>query len=370
MDYLRYYLGTLFVVAGIVGFVLGGGWIWLGASTFLVVTVLDLMAQTPDHATRKISHPFIADIPLYLHAALLPMLVAAAAWRVRASAEAGAPLGIGGLAGIAVTLSWLGVLPNIPVAHELAHRSGPFDRFLGFMCGIVIAEPSRRLAHLRAHHALVGLVDDPDTARRGESIYGFMLRAAAGATKHAFAGEKARLAKMGYSVWSWRSDVVRSIAAIAAVLGAAYAYAGPAAALVIAAGFGQGRLLLEAFNYLQHYGIVRAPGTRYDRRHTWSHLTPVVRAVAFEITNHAHHHMSPQVPFYALEPDPSAPQMPSALICFLAALVPPLWTRLIAMPRLRDWDRRFATPEERALATAANAAAGWPDWSAEPVAAE
>jgi alkane 1-monooxygenase len=88
----------------------------------------------------------------------------------------------------------------------------------------------------------------------------------------------------------------------------------------------------------------------------------LVRAAAFEITNHAHHHMEPSLPFYELVPDPTAPQMPSALLCLLAALVPPVWERAIAMPRLRDWDRNFATPEERELAAAANRAAGWPEW--------
>ncbi|MFO0761668.1 MAG: alkane 1-monooxygenase [Byssovorax sp.] len=365
MDYLRYYLATLFMALGVAGFVLGGAWVWLGASTFLLAVVLDLTAQKPDHAARKVRYPALADVPLYLHVALLVALVAAAAWRVHASAAAGAPLGISGLAGVSVTLAWLCVLPNIPVAHELAHRKGALDRFLAFLCSVVIAEPSRRLAHLRGHHALVGLEDDADTARRGESIYAFMVRAAVGGTRVAFETERARLAKAGCSVWSWRSDVVRSIGATLAVIGAVLALAGPKAALVIALGFGAARFLLEGFNYLQHYGIVRASGTRYERRHTWSHLTPVVRAVAFEITNHAHHHMNPQTPFHALEPDPGAPQMPSALLCFVSALIPPLWTRLIAMPRLEDWDRRYATAEERALAARANAAAGWPDWFAQ-----
>jgi hypothetical protein len=47
----------------------------------------------------------------------------------------------------------------------------------------------------------------------------------------------------------------------------------------------------------------------------------------------------------------------------LLPLVPPVFERVIAMPRLRDWDSRYATPEEQALAAAANAAAGWPAWS-------
>ena len=46
-------------------------------------------------------------------------------------------------------------------------------------------------------------------------------------------------------------------------------------------------------------------------------------------------------------------------------LVPPVWFRFIAMPHLRRWDLSFATPDERALAAEANAAAGWPAWLSE-----
>jgi alkane 1-monooxygenase len=72
--------------------------------------------------------------------------------------------------------------------------------------------------------------------------------------------------------------------------------------------------------------------------------------------------MDPNVRYHALVPDPDAPRMPSALLCLLAALIPPLWERRIARPRLRHWDDHFATPEELVLAAAANRAAGWPVW--------
>jgi len=32
------------------------------------------------------------------------------------------------------------------------------------------------------------------------------------------------------------------------------------------------------------------------------------------------------------------------------------------MPKLKEWDLRFASAEERELARAQNLAAGWPDW--------
>ena len=72
--------------------------------------------------------------------------------------------------------------------------------------------------------------------------------------------------------------------------------------------------------------------------------------------------MDPNVRFHALVPDAEAPRRPSALVCLLAALIPPLWERRIAMPRLRHRDEHSATPEERVLAAEASHAARWPVW--------
>jgi alkane 1-monooxygenase len=366
MDYLRYYVSSLLMLAGIAGFALGDRAVWLGFATFPAIVVLDLLAPGDDLAVRAVRHPRLADAPLYLHALLVPVLVAAAAYRVHAGGPGGAPLALGGCVGVALTLGWLGVMPNIPVAHELMHRRDRFPRFVAFLCTATIADPLRRLAHLRGHHAKLGLASDSDTARRGETIYGFMVRAAIGGTREAFDSERIRLARRGATVWSWRSDVARSLALTTVALGLVGVLAGVRALCVVAIGFAVSRMLLESFNYLQHYGLVRAPDTRFHRRHTWSHLTPLVRAAAFEITNHAHHHMDPNARFHELVPDAAAPRMPSALLCLLAALVPPIWERWIAMPRLRQWDEQHATPEELRLAAAANRAARWPVWQQLP----
>ncbi|MGE3775146.1 MAG: alkane 1-monooxygenase, partial [Gammaproteobacteria bacterium] len=78
-------------------------------------------------------------------------------------------------------------------------------------------------------------------------------------------------------------------------------------------------------------------------------------------TNHADHHLDSYIPYYKLKPDTTAIRMPNVFLCFLTALVPPLWHTII-MPALREWDLKFASAEERELARAQNLAAGWPDW--------
>jgi hypothetical protein len=62
--------------------------------------------------------------------------------------------------------------------------------------------------------------------------------------------------------------------------------------------------------------------------------------------------------------------MPSVFLCFLAALVPPIWHELIIKPRLKIWVLEYATKEERVLAAAQNRVAGWPDWFSETPASQ
>ena len=122
------------------------------------------------------------------------------------------------------------------------------------------------------------------------------------------------------------------------------------------------KLLVEMFNYYQHYGLVRVLGSNYGQQHLWNHLKPISRQLSFEITNHNDHHMDSYLPFYRLQPKVDGPQMPSILLCFLAGLVPPIWFSYIAQPRLKDWDLKHATAEEKELAREANRSANWPDW--------
>ena len=47
------------------------------------------------------------------------------------------------------------------------------------------------------------------------------------------------------------------------------------------------------------------------------------------------------------------------LTTIVVAMIPPLWHRLMT-PKVLEWDRRYATPDERRLAAEANARSGIP----------
>jgi alkane 1-monooxygenase len=120
--------------------------------------------------------------------------------------------------------------------------------------------------------------------------------------------------------------------------------------------------VLGGFNYTQHYGIVRAPGSPILPHHSWNHLNTFSRAITFEISNHSEHHLDPDKFYELLKTYPEAPQMPSIVLCFLASFIPPLWEKKIAKPLLQHWDTHYANPVEQRLAMEENARAGWLQW--------
>jgi alkane 1-monooxygenase len=359
-DYLRYYIGPLCVATGVTGFILGGNWLWLGISTYAVVAACDIFMRR-DIATRDMKNPFLANAPLYVHVVLMIALYASFTWR--SAIDGGVTQWtVGQIIGAIASLTWLSAVPNLPVQHELLHRRDPFSRGCAFLLGALYGDPVRGLPHLHGHHIHLGTPQDHDTARRGETMYTFPWRATWGSYRDAVRIESIRLEKYGRGFWTPHNRCLQAVVfeiALIVIIGLA---AGAGAAFVALTAVVMAKLLIEAFNYYQHYGLIRVPGTQYDRRHLWNHLQPIARAMAVEITNHSDHHMDGYKPFYQLKPDVDGPQMPSIFLCFMLGLIPPLWFRFIARPRLQDWDNRFATEGERELARTANERAGWPDW--------
>jgi xylene monooxygenase subunit XylM len=357
MDYLRYYLATAVVMCGVLGFYWGGYWVFLGVGTFIPLLILDMLLPY-DYKPREIRYPILADLPLYLHV-LLMFAVYAAFIHWAATAGSIVP---GQWLGAILTLGWLGAVPNLPVNHELMHRRGRLARACATILGTFYADPTRDVAHVHTHHIHLATPNDSDTARRGETVYSFVFRATAGAFGDFLKLEKESCKRRNVTLLHPGGRLFKALLQLAVLLGICAWFASPAAALAALAGIVTAKLLVEMFNYYQHYGLVRVLGSNYGQQHLWNHLKPISRQLSFEITNHNDHHMDSYLPFYRLQPKVDGPQMPSILLCFLAGLVPPIWFSYIAQPRLKDWDLKHATAEEKELAREANRSANWPDW--------
>ena len=206
---------------------------------------------------------------------------------------------------------------GITIAHELGHKRAALDRFLALVLLTTVSYGHFPVEHNRGHHVRVATPEDPASARFGEGFWRFLPRTLAGSLIHAWRIDRAGV------VFPWLATF-----ALAALLGTAF---GP---LAVAFFFGQSAMavmLLEAVNYVEHYGLQRkrlADG-RYERpdaRHAWDAYERVSNCFLVHLQRHADHHLNPSRPYAALQPQPRSPQLPTGYAGMLPlALLPPLW---------------------------------------------
>ncbi len=104
--------------------------------------------------------------------------------------------------------------------------------------------------------------------------------------------------------------------------------------------------------------MVRVPGQPVQPRHSWNTNAIMSSWPMFNLSRHSHHHAQGEVPYQDLMPLPEAPTMAHGYIfTVLLTLIPPLWHRVMT-PKIIEWDRHYATPEERVLALRANQKSG------------
>jgi p-cymene methyl-monooxygenase len=360
MDYLKYWTPVGVVAASVAGLIAGGNWVWVGIASFPVLALLDTLVGR-DFSTRKMPNTALANLPVWI-CAIVPLLqYFVLAWAVTHHDLTGWQI-FGAVLGTA----WMGVVPLVPASHELYHMRGALPRMVGHYVQLCYLDCTRDIGHVINHHIDVATVEDGDTAKRGMDLYTFTAKSLVHSTLFAQQMEGRALTKRGLSPWNIRHRGYRALLALAVfhaimfMIGGWLAVGATLGAQLIA------RMWVESFNYFQHYGLIRLKGAPIGKRHVWNHLGWFSRTVAFEITNHADHHLNSYQLYHRLVPHKDAVQMPSVFLCFLAALIPPLWHAMIAKPCLKRWDAEFATAEELKIAREQNRKAGWPDWQAEP----
>ena len=359
MDYLKYYSAAVVLGIGFTGFMLGGDWVWLGASTFLVITALDFFLPR-DYSTRKMNSAFWAAIPAWIGGLGPIAIFLAFAWRMHVE-----PLTTWQIVGSTLTCAWLALMPGIAAQHELFHSRDQITRTVGRYAQFTLFDGMRDLEHVIYHHLDVSTTADISTAPRGTSLYAYTPKAVYHTIRASIRAESSLLVKKGYGPFNIRHRLWKILAIQVVFQSIVFALGGWVAVVCVLTAMFAARVWTESFSYFQHYGQTRVPGTPIGKRHVWNHLGIATRVLGFELTNHADHHLNPYAPYYRLTPHREAIEMPGIFVCFLSALVPPVWEKLIIKPALRRWDMEFATAEERKLARQQNLDAGWEDWFVE-----
>jgi alkane 1-monooxygenase len=377
MSHLRFGLMSLLLASATWRFAHGGGWMWLPlALSGGVVVLLDLLGPQ-DTATFDAPKAWILNAWLY---ATLPLLLAmnGLLWwmagsgdplHVAAAVKAFTGLDLLAARAASTPLHWIGAWlgcglitasAGTNVGHELTHRTrSAFALAWGRWLLAFTFDTTFAIEHVHGHHARVSTFEDPATARRGESVYAFILRSTWQQLGSAWELEAKRLARKGLPRWSRHNRWLRGQLMTAAYLGAAFLLGGGKALLFFTASGLLGKAVLEAVNYLEHYGLVRVPGSKVEPRHSWNSNAWMSSTVLYNLTRHSDHHAEGSKPFWRLRPLPEAPTLPTGYMgMILLALVPPLFHREMAR-RLRAWDREHANAAERDLAHQADLRAGW-----------
>ena len=88
--------------------------------------------------------------------------------------------------------------------------------------------------------------------------------------------------------------------------------------------------VLELFNYIAHYGLLRREGEPLADRHSWNSSNVLVNLLIFNMGRHSDHHRKPRAPYPKLAYIGQAPELPAGYAgSILLALVPPLWRRVM-----------------------------------------
>ena len=304
-------------------------------SLLLALLVLEQIGRSGDRASlgsRTIRLLPIAYIPLQL--AVTSWAACEAAHRAASVASfASLTLSVGVGAGV------FGML----AAHELVHSRSRWERRLGLLMLFGMSYPHFRIAHLHGHHRHAVTVRDASTAHLGENFYRFLVRALAAQLAQAWRFERQRNRRK--QIVFLHNRVVQGAAVLAAFYSLVLLVSQKAAGFV-AAQSAIAIMVLELFNYIAHYGLVRRVREgRLERlapHHSWN-SSGLGNVLIFNMGHHSDHHRAPESAFDRLGRAAGARELPAGYAgAVLLALVPPLWRAVM--------DRRIGTAPEAEFA--------------------
>ncbi|WP_433796415.1 alkane 1-monooxygenase [Actinoplanes sp. CA-252034] len=315
--------------------VTGPSWAWwLTPAVILgLIPVIDLLVgddrdNPPEEAVPALqASPYYRWITyLFLPAQYGALVVTCAAW-TRSP-------GVAGAAGLVLTAGLVNGIA-INTAHELGHKRETVERWLSRIALAPTGYGHFFVEHNRGHHVRVATPEDPASSRLGESFWRFWPRTVLGSLRSAWRLETSRHRLRGRSPWRADNDVLNAWAMTVVLFAALTMGFGIAVVPFLILQAVVGFSVLEAVNYLEHYGLLRQRNTagRYERvdpRHSWNSDRLTTNVFLFQLQRHSDHHANPLRRYQTLRSFDVSPQLPAGYATMLlTALIPPLWRRVM-----------------------------------------
>ena len=379
MKYLKYYISPLTIITAIYTCSIGAYYSTLFFIGFSLFIILGDMILKKDASEETYSYVFLLDVPMYINLPLLMLLVLFTVFalssdpsdlfqsifmnylnidlfNMRQSMNVADSISLVALTGLLI-----GIMGTVP-GHELVHRKkNKFDMFMGNWLLAFSWDCAFAIEHVYGHHKNVGLGHDPATAKRGENIYLFILRAIIKEQKDAWSIELNQAKRREQSFISIRNRMIIGYFRSLFITFIAYLIGGISGTLIFLLCAFIAKSLLEVINYSEHYGLIRVSGETVSPRHSWNSNSTMSSIYLYNVTRHSSHHEKANLKYWELRSYNDAPMMPQGYLTmlYMALFLPYFFHRMMAK-KLVEWDKDYATDNERVLAIEQNKKSGIP----------
>ncbi len=259
------------------------------------------------------------------------------------------------------TIEWIGITLStmimnggigITVAHELGHKKSSFERILSKLLLIEVFYGHFYIEHNRGHHVHVATRFDPASSRMNQSYYKFWMQTIFGSIKSALQLEKNRLNLKNKSQFTWSNECIRlwlfsflffiSIFFISSLYQSQWAWD---ILLFLVVQSVLSFSLLEAVNYIEHYGIEREEISKdkfekVNPNHSWNANHILSNFFLFQLQRHSDHHLTASKRYQVLKQYEESPQLPNGYpAMILLSLFPSLWFNYMNR-KLENWKNK------------------------------
>lgn len=324
------------MIGGALAWMTGWSIMWFFAPFFVygIIPIADyLVGSDNENAPEHVLEALEADrYYRWCTYAFIPVQFAATIW-------AAWLVGTGTLGWVALAgLLWsMGMVSGIAIntAHELGHKKPEIEGWLSKLALAPVGYGHFYVEHNKGHHRRVATPEDPASSRMGESFYRFLPRTVIGSVISAWDIEKERLARQDKGPWTWENENLQAWAMTVVFWGALTLAFGWVVLPFLVVQGAIGASLLEAVNYIEHYGLARQKkeNGRYERvrpEHSWNSNHIVTNLLLYHLQRHSDHHANPTRRYQALRHYDKAPELPTGYAgMIMLAYFPPLWRRVM-----------------------------------------
>ena len=377
MKYLKYYISTITLFSAMYFCTRGSYYPTIYFIGFSLFIILGDIFIAEDDKEREYNNLFLLNLPIYINLPILISYLMMVAFILGDSSPnffsnflltyfnldllyaREAMTMMDSIFLVALSGLFIGIMGTVP-GHELSHRTKEkFDMSMANWLLSLSWDCAFAIEHVYGHHKNVGLAIDPATAKRGENIYSFIIKAIVQEQKDAWTIEYERLQRKGLSLISLKNRMITGYSRSALVTVLAYFIGGLSGMLIFLLCAFIAKALLEVINYTEHYGLIRIEGERVSPRHSWNSNSIMSSIYLYNVTRHSSHHEKANLKYWELRAYDRVPMMPHGYLTmlYMAIFAPYFFHRMMAK-KLIEWDNIYASEQEKVIAERQNRNSG------------